>query len=194
MKKNIGKKGNIKAAIYFVQLLENEQFVKDRDHTKKLTGLAQALAIRQLVEDYRLTDFMLQEVFHNFPTLGTKLGDINVCKISENLTGSLGFPLKIEISSLAAREDVIDFILKSWPQMKKYLEKGHAIPRIKTPTSQLNSDVNFLIYWMKKQGSTAKIIKDAIKKKFDLTIMPNEITARYSNEVKRRRTKITGSG
>ncbi len=194
MKNHAGKKGNKKARLYLYQILQNEHFQKRRDGIKKLKGEHQALAIYQLARDYRLTDFMLNEIFRNIPTLGSDPNLINVCKIDNNVNGSFGFPVKIEISSLASREDVLDFIRGNWPKIKNILQDKRAVPRVRTPKRTVDSEIDLLIHMMKKQGDNAKKIRKQIIEDYDTKLAAHEITARYNNEVKRRRAKIKGSG
>lgn len=193
MEKKIGKKGNRKAVLYLAQLLENKQFLEDRDNVAALSGINQIQAIKKLIEDYFLTDLMLQEVFRTFPTLGSNLTSNDLCKISDNPSGSLGFPLKIEVSSLASKGDVVDFVIGNWSKIKKILQKGKDIPRIKGRKSEIDYEIDFWIYWMKKQGATIPMIRRVIKDKCKKSISSEEVSARYIHEINRRNKQIKGS-
>lgn len=187
--------GNQKAALHLAKLLENKQFLRDRDHAKELSGIYRARAVKKLLEDYHLTDTMLDEVFREFPTLGSEMKSNDLFRITDNSSGSVGFPVKIEISSLAARDGAVAFIKENWPQIEKDLLKGRKKPIIKSPELGENYEIDFWIYWMKKQGATTSMVRTFIKKEYsDLDIRPEEVTARYNNELKRRNKKIAASG
>lgn len=105
----------------------------------------------------------------------------------DKIVNGYAYPIKIEIRTLASKNDVIDFIDKNWKKIEKLMEWRN-VKKINI-RERKNEKIYNLIYDNKKLKT--KDLKEKIEKELGITMVYYEINKIKSKEKKRRKKNIS---